>query len=403
MLCHHELKANKATGIDGVTKAQYDENIENNVHELVKKLKRKAYRPKPVKRIYIAKADGKSQRPLGIPSYEDKLVQSALKKIMEAIFEPHFLDLSYGFRPGRSAHDALRELALTIERYKVSYIVDADIKGFFDNIDHNKLLLCIQKRIKDPNILRLVTRFLKSGIMEDEEWKPTTKGSSQGSILSPLLGNIYLHYALDQWFKIAVKANMRGEAYLIRYADDFVCAFQYRQDAEDFYKALQHQLAKFSLSLQKEKCKIIEFGRFASQDIKNRGGSKPDTFDFLGFTHYCSKSKNDKFRVKRKTSRKKFIRSVKEFNHWMKTHRNLKRQLLMKIVTIKLNGYYRYYGITDNSHMMSKYLYEIRKLLFKWLNRRSQRKSFNYDQFDLYMKLYPLPTPKIYFNVYARG
>ncbi|MCK5848796.1 MAG: group II intron reverse transcriptase/maturase, partial [Caldisericia bacterium] len=262
-------------------------------------------------------------------------------------------------------------------------------------------LLCIQKRIKDPNILRLVTRFLKSGIMEDEEWKPTTKGSSQGSILSPLLGNIYLHYALDQWFKIAVKANMRGEAYLIRYADDFIGTFQHRLDAENFYKALQHQLAKFSLSLQKEKCKIIEFGRFASENVKRQNKNKPDTFDFLGFTHYCSKSENGKYRVKRKTSRKKFSRSVKEFNHWMKTHHNLKRQLLMKIITIKLIGYYRYYGITDNSPMMSKYLNEIQKLLFKWLNRRSQRKSFTYDQFNQYLKRFPLPTPKIYFNVYS--
>ncbi len=208
MLCHHELKANKASGIDGITKAQYDENIESNVKELVKKLKRKAYRPKPVKRIYITKADGKSQRPLGIPSYEDKLIQLTCKKIMEPIFEPHFLDFSFGFRPGRSAHDALKELAIAVEGHKVNYIVDADIKGFFDNVDHDKLMVCIQKRIKDPNILRLVRRLLKSGIMEDSKLKPTTNGTSQGSILSPLLGNIYLHYALDLWFKIAVKANM---------------------------------------------------------------------------------------------------------------------------------------------------------------------------------------------------
>jgi RNA-directed DNA polymerase len=400
-LCHQELKANKAVGIDGITKVQYGEHLESNVQKLVQKLKRKAYHPKPVERIYIPKSDGISKRPLGISSYEDKLVQLALKKLMEAVFEPHFLPFSYGFRPGRNAHTALQEVTVILERHKVNHIVDTDIQGFFDHVDHTILMRCIQKRITDPNILRLVHRFLKAGLIEEDQWKPTTKGTSQGSILSPLLGNIYLHYVLDLWFAKAVKRNMRGEAYLIRYADDFLGAFQYRQDAENFYKALQHRLAKFALSIQQEKSKIIEFGRFAVHDCQRRDGSKPDTFDFLGFTHYCSRSRNDKFRVKRKTCKKKFARSLREMGRWIKVHRNMRKHLFMKMIGIKLVGHYRYYGVTDNFRMLNQYSHETKKLLFKWWNRRSQRKSFSYKQFYQYLEQFPLPAPTIYFNVYA--
>jgi RNA-directed DNA polymerase len=402
LLCHQELDSRKATGIDLVTKSQYTENLTENIRLIVEKLKRKAYRPKPVRRVYIPKGDGKQVRPLGIATYEDKLVQLALKKILEAVFEPHFLEFSYGFRPNRNAHEALKTLSTCIEKGKVSYVVDADIQGFFDNVNHEKLIECIQKRIQDPNITRLVQRFLIAGVMENGFWEPTESGTSQGSILSPLLANIYLHYGLDLWFEIAVKANMRGEAYIVRYADDFVCGFQYKEDSENFYKALQHQLAKYSLSLQKEKSKIIPFGRGAEQNRAEQGQGKPETFDFLGFTHYCSHSRDgSRFRVKRKTSRKKFSKKIKEFTTWMKDHRHMDKKEMMKIVESKLVGHYRYYGVTDNSVMMQKYYFEVLKSLYKWLNRRSQRQSFTRDQFNQYLKRFPLPLPKIYFSVYA--
>ncbi len=401
VLCHQEIDGHKATGIDQVTKAQYEENLTDNIHQIVEKLKQKAYRPQPVKRVYIPKGDGKQVRPLGIATYEDKLVQLALKKILEAVFEPHFLDHSYGFRPNRNAHEALKALSTCIEKGKVGYIVDADIQGFFDHVDHEKLIECVQKRIQDPNIIRLIRRFLIAGIMENGHWESSDEGVQQGSSCSPLLANIYLHYGLDLWFERAVKPNMHGEAYIIRYSDDFVCGFQHKDDAENFYKALQHQLAKFSLSIQREKSKIIQFGRFAEKDRTLNGLEKPETFDFLGFTHYCSLGRYGNFRVKRKTSRKKFSKKVKEVNLWVKEHRHMELKELMKTVKVKLIGHYRYYGVTDNSEMMGKYYNEVQKSLFKWLNRRSQKRSFTYDQFNQYRKRYPLPHPKIYFSVYA--
>lgn len=401
LLCHQELDGHKATGIDRVTKVQYEENLTDNIHQIVEKLKQKAYRPQPVKRVYIPKGDGNQVRPLGIATYEDKLVQLALKKILEAVFEPHFLDHSYGFRPNRNAHGALKALSTCIEKGKVNYIVDADIQGFFDHVDHEKLIECVQKRIQDPNIIRLIRRFLIAGIMENGLWEPSESGTSQGSIISPLLANIYLHYGLDLWFERAVKPNMYGEAYIIRYADDFVCGFKYQDDAEKFYRALQHQLAKFSLSIQREKSKIIQFGKFAEMDRTLNSLGKPETFDFLGFTHYCSRTvKGDRFRMKRQTSRKKFNKKIKEFTVWVKKYRHRNIKEMMKIVKSKLIGHYRYYGVTDNFYMIAKYYFEIWKILFKWLNRRSQKRSFTTDQFEQYLKRYPLPQPKIYFSMY---
>ena len=253
LLCHQELKGNKATGIDHITKTKYEENLTDNIRQIVARLKQKAYRPQPVRRVYLPKEDGRKVRPLGIASYEDKIVQLALKKILEAVFEPHFLSYSYGFRPHRNAHHALKALTTCIEKGKVSYLVDADIKSFFDQVHHEKLMGCIRQRIQDPNILRLIHRFLRAGVMENGKWELSETGTPQGSIVSPVLANIYLHYALDLWFEKAVKTHIRGEAYLIRYADDCVACFQYEKDALDYYKALQYQLAKFSLSLQKEK------------------------------------------------------------------------------------------------------------------------------------------------------
>ena len=401
LLCHKELESNKAAGIDEITKTQYEDNLQENIHQIVERLKLKAYRPQPVKRVYIPKGDGKQQRPLGISTYEDKLVQLALKKILEAVFEPHFLNHSYGFRPSRSPHQALKALALHIEKGKVSYVVDADIQGFFEHVNHDILIQCVQKRIQDPNIIRLIRRFLIAGVMEHGHWIPSEVGTSQGSISSPILANIYLHYCLDLWFEKAVKPNIRGEAYIVRYADDFVSCFQYQSDAENFYKALQQQLYKFTLSIEKEKSKIIEFGRFALQNRTNKGMSKPETFNFLGFTHYCSSNRNGKFRIKRKTSRKRLSSKIKAFKVWIKSNRHKPIKEIMETVKVKLVGHYRYYGITDNSDMLGKYFFEIQKLLLKWLNRRSQRRSFTYDQFNQYLKRFPLPFPKIYVNIYV--
>ena len=398
---HDELASDKATGIDKVTKEEYEENLEENIEDLIERLKKFSYRPKPVKRVYIDK--GKNEkRPLGIPAYEDKIVQLGLKKVLESIYEVDFLDCSYGFRPEKSCHDALKELNNNIENGKISYVVDADIKGYFDNINHEWLMKFISHRIKDPNIKRLIVRFLKAGVMKEGVFSPTEKGTPQGGIISPLLANIYLHYTLDTWFVKVVEESLQDQTEIVRYADDYVCCFQKKKEAYKFYEVLQKRLAKFGLELAEEKSEIVGFGRFAEERIKkNVDRSKPETFNFLGFTHYCSNSRYGKFRVKRRTSKKKYNEKINKFKEWIKQVRNkLPKYEIMKKVRKKLTGHYRYYGITDNIKMLKKYKTQIEKLIIKWLNNRSQKKSFNLKEFYKYLKLYPLPKPRIYVNIY---
>jgi RNA-directed DNA polymerase len=396
---HEGMETGKATGVDSVTKETYEVNLEANVENLVRRLKQRSYRPLPARRTYIPK-DEKSMRPLGIPAYEDKLVQHALKNLLEAIYEQDFMDFSYGFRPKRSMHDALKKLNGIIERGKISYVVDADIRGFFNHVDHEWLMKFLELRIGDPNILRLVRRMLKAGIQEDGEFEPTEEGTPQGSVASPILANIYLHYVLDSWFAVTVKKQCKGQAEIVRFADDFVCCFQNKEDAERFYAALLLRLDKFKLNVAEEKTKIIEFGRFAEDDCKRRGEGKPKTFDFLGFTHYCSKSQKGAFRVKRKTSGKKFKQKVKAIKTWIKVNRHMEQGEFLKRVRSKLAGHYRYYGITDNTEKMNSYYFITVKLMFKWLNRRSQRRSFTWERFLEVQKEFKLPKPRIYVNIY---
>ena len=397
--CHRELSGNKAVGVDEVTKDEYEANLGENIKELVISLKNHSYKPQATKRVYIPKGNGK-QRPLGIPSYEDKIVQLGLSKILQAIYEQDFLDISYGFRPMRSCHDAIKELGTIIQFNKVNYVVDADIKGFFDNVEHDWMMKFIDVRIADPNIKRLIVRFLKAGIMENGNLAESTVGTPQGAIISPLLANIYLHYTLDLWFEKKIKKVCRGEAYIVRYADDFVCCFQSKNEADEFYVALIERLRKFGLEIAQDKTKIIPFGRFAQEDLKAKG-DKPETFDFLGFTHYCGTDREGKkFRVKRKTSRKKFVAKVKEFKVWIRSVRNLLTiHEIFVTVKKKLVGHYQYYGITDNCESLKQYKACIEGLLYKWLNRRSQRKSFTIEQFRKYLKFNPLPVARIYVNV----
>lgn len=399
--CHNELAGNKATGIDDVTKLEYSMNLEENIQGLVERLKKHSYKPQAVRRVYIPKGDGKKKRPLGIPAYEDKIVQSGLNKILQAIYESSFSNNSYGFRPKRSCHQAIIKLNSIIEHKKINYIVDADIKGFFNNVDHEWIIKFIDLRIKDPNIIKLIKKFLKAGVMEEGIIQKTNVGMPQGSIISPILSNVYLHYVLDLWFEVKVRKESIGQLEIVRYADDYVCCFQYEKDAKLFYEKLKDRLAKFNLEIEESKTKIIKFGRFAEDKCKTNGLNRVPTFDFLGFTHYCSKSKNDKFRVKRRTSKKKFSAKLKDFKIWIKAVRNIyKIQEIFEVVKLKLRGHYQYYGITDNSPMLKNFKFQIEQLLFKWLNRRSQRKSFDRYKFNLYLKLNPLPTPKIYVNIY---
>ena len=371
--CHETMDGTKAKGIDGVSKEEYEKNLDDNLDKLIDRMKRKAYHPQPARRVEIPKDNGKT-RPLSIYCYEDKLVQEALKRILEAVFEPMFYDEMMGFRPNRNCHMALRKLNWMLEREYTNYVLDADIKGFFDHLDHGWIIRFVESRIKDPNIIRLIRVMLKAGIMKDYVFEETEEGSGQGSVCSPVLANIYMHYVLIWWFKERIQPTLAGFSGLVVYADDFVVCFQYKDEAEAFYKKLGERMEHFGLSLEKEKSRLIEFGRYAESNRRKSGTGKPETFTFLGFTHYCSHAKSGKFRVKRKTSRKKFNKKLKEM-HALLREMVVVIGLPIKDVMKKLNqilvGYYHYYGITDNAEMLSNFKFRVTQILFKCLNRRS--------------------------------
>lgn len=397
--CHEKMDGKKAVGIDGVTKEEYGKNLEENVKNLVERLKKKAYRPQPARRVEIPKDNGMT-RPLSIYCYEDKLVQEALRRILEAVFEPHFYDEMMGFRPNRGCHKAIQKLNTMIERCPTNYVLDADIKGFFTHLNHEWIVKFIESRIKDPNITRLVRRILKAGIMEDYQFEETEEGSGQGSVCSPIISCIYMHYVLVWWFKEVVQPKMKGYCGITVYADDFVVCFQHKKEAEEFYERLKHRMGHFGLSLEEEKSRLLEFGRFAEEKSRKQN-RKPETFTFLGFTHYCSKGRNGKFRVKRKTSKRKFSKKQKEIHRQIRAIRRLgTKEIIFKLNQI-LTGYYHYYGITDNLKSMEKFRYKVMCSLYYWLNRRSQRKSYKWEGFlSMIDKDYPLVRPKIYVSVY---
>jgi group II intron reverse transcriptase/maturase len=395
------MDGDKAVGIDGITKEEYGKNLEENLVDLVDRMKKKSYKPKPARRVEIPKDNGKT-RPLSIYCYEDKLVQEALRRVLEAVFEPMFYDEMMGFRPGRNCHQALRKLNTMIERNETNYILDADIKGFFDHLDHTWIIKFVESRIKDPNIIRLVRRMLKAGIMKDYIYEPTEEGSGQGSVCSPILANLYMHYVLIWWFKERIQPVLKGYSGLVVYADDFVLTFQYKNEAERFYELLKRRMGNFGLSLEEEKSRLIEFGRFAETNCAKRR-TRPETFTFLGFTHYCSKSRNGKFRVKRKTSRKKFSKKLKEVHKKIGEMRMMKTKDIVKKLNEILVGYFHYYGITDNTRSIKSFRYEVMKSLFYWLNRRSQKKSYNWVDFlRMLDTCHPLAEARIYVSIYAQ-
>lgn len=397
--CHKKMDGKKAVGIDGITKEDYGEKLDENLDILVSKLKRHAYKPQPARKVEIPKDNGKT-RPLSIYCFEDKLVQEALRRILEAVFEPHFYDEMMGFRPNRSCHGAIKKLNVMIEKGYTSFIVDADIKSFFNHLDHEWILKFIGSRIKDPNIIRLTKRMLKAGIMEDYVFTATEEGSGQGSVCSPVIANIYMHYVLVWWYKEVLARYMRGYSGLVVYADDFVACFQYKSDAALFYEQLRKRMRHFGLELQEDKSRLIEFGRFAKENAA-RKGKKAETFDFLGFTHYCAINRYGKFRVKRKTSRKKFRKKCKEIHAYIKENRHIPIPMLVKKLNQILVGYYHYYGITDNGKGICRFYFNTGKALYYWLNRRSNKRSYTWEGFNEMMKLHPLAVPKIYVNIYA--
>jgi len=397
--CYWDTEPGKAPGVDGVTKEEYGENLENHIKDLAGRLERMGYVSKPVRRSYLPKAGSKKRRPLGIPCFEDRVVQRTVAQVLEQIYEADFLECSYGYRRMYSCHKALGALGRTIQRKKVSYVVEADIKGFFDHVNHKWLMKFLRVRIGDKRILRLIWRMLKGGIMEDGLVRASDEGTPQGGNLSPLLSNVYLHYTLDLWFERRFRRQCRGEAYLFRYADDFLACFQYREDAERYLKELKERLRKFQLELEPSKTKLMEFGRFALENAK-RKGKKPETFDFLGFTHYCALTRYGNFKVKRRTSKKKFRAKLKETKVWlMRARSQLKAGSLLLRAKYKLVGYLNYYAITDNGPMCDSFRSQLALLLYKWLNRRSQRRSYSRREFLSALAWVEWPSVRIVHNL----
>jgi RNA-directed DNA polymerase len=362
------------------------------------------YRPQPSRRSYIPKPGSEKGRPLGISSFEDKIVEKSLKRVMEQIYEADFENSSYGYRPGRGQHQCLDVLGRTIQQKRVNYVVEADIRNYFGKVNHEWLLKFLGHRIQDPRILRLVKRFLRSGVMEDGLVHATEEGIPQGSILSPLLSNVYLHYVLDLWFRLRVKKQCRGEAYYFRFADDFVACFQSKKEAEEFLHNLRDRLKKFNLQLAEEKTRCIEFGDYCRENAR-RKAKKPSEFTFLGFTHYYGTTKNGFAKVKRRTSRKKFGQALRRYSDWAQESRKTHpKARMLRDARAKVLGHLAYYSVTDNTDMCCTFVHYATRILFKWINRKSQRSCYTWEGFNDVLRHIKWPRARVHvdLNPYRR-
>jgi len=398
--CFHSIDKKKAVGIDGITWEDYSTNLEENLDQLIRKVGRRSYKPLPSKRVYIPKNEHE-KRPLGISAIETKIVESGVTRILRSIYEVDFLPCSYGFRPKQCCHDALNALDKAIMFSPVNHIVEADIKGFFDNVSHERLMEFLKIRIGDTAMLELIGKFLKAGFIDKGEFIETNKGTPQGSILSPLLSNVFLHYTLDMWFEHIVRAHVRGFVKLVRYADDFVIAVQYQDDAKRIEKAVKNRFAKYGLEIHPTKSRNISFGRFEKQNATAQK-RKSNTFDFLGFTHFCDKTRSGKFKLGHKTQRKKFVKACKNMWEWLKAIRNqVKADVWWKTLRAKLYGHFNYYGISGNYLDIKKFFVKTQKMTRYWMNRRSQKKTLTVERFWEYLERHPLPKPEIKHAIYV--
>ena len=387
----HLLRKNAAPGIDGVTVEKYAENLEENLKDLHARLRNKQYRATPVKRVWIDKDNG-SKRPIGITTLEDKIVQRAVAMLMAAVYEQDFFDFSYGFREGRSPHQALHELRERCMNMNIGWVIDLDVSGCFDNIEKGALLDVIKQRVNDGGIIRLIGKWLNAGVMEGDVLTIPEKGTPQGGVISPLLANIYLHHVLDEWFVNQVLPRMKGRAFIVRFADDAVLCFEFESDARRVMNVLTKRFARFGLTVHPQKTKLVRFNRPDRDDTGKGNG----TFDFLGFTHYWAKSRRGYWVIKRKTMGKRVKRTVKAIWAWCRQnqHEPLDEQHIA--LCQKLRGHFQYYGIRGNYRMLDSVLWQVKRVWRYWLNRRSRKKTMSLQEFDLLMAAYPLPKPRIF-------
>ncbi|MCU7882569.1 MAG: group II intron reverse transcriptase/maturase [Candidatus Thiodiazotropha sp. (ex Lucinoma annulata)] len=391
--CFHQQDGKKAVGIDGVTKMQYAEHLNQNLKSLIQRMRRMAYRPGATRKVLIPKegSPGKT-RPLGISNFEDKLVQTMTQRVLESIYDSVFLDCSYGFRPGRSCHDAIKALHQYLYRHKVSMVIDIDLKSYFDTIDHQLLEGMLRNKINDERFMRYISRMFRAGVLSEGELSVSEEGVPQGSICSPILSNIFAHHVIDEWFQGVVKQHCRGEVEIFRYCDDAVIACQYEGDAQRIVRALAKRQAKYKLQLNEDKTRCV---RFSQRDAMQR--VRQGTFDFLGFTLYLGRSRKGAYIPMVKSSGKRLRVKLKRVSEWARNARHKHKSMeLWRIFCAKLRGHIQYYGVSFNIRYVTRFLEAAKRILFKWLNRRSDRRSFNWEQFNAFLQANPLPEAKIH-------
>jgi group II intron reverse transcriptase/maturase len=387
----HRLRKDAAVGVDGVTKEEYAKELDSNLVDLHGRLKSKRYRHQALRRVRIPKDKGQ-WRLIGISALEDKIVQGAVREVLEAIYEQDFLDCSYGFRPKRSAHDAVRALDRVVHQGKVSWILEADIVSFFDSLDRTKLKEMLQIRVADGSLLRLIGKCLHVGVLDGEEYSEPDRGTAQGSVLSPLLGNVYLHYVLDVWFEREVKPRLCGEATLIRYCDDFIIAFERHDDAKRVNAVLVKRFERHGLALHPDKTRLLAFARPRAWQ---RGGKGPGTFDFLGFTFYWRRTRRGRWVMSCKTRHARLRRAKQSIAEWCRRNRHLPVKAQHAALTRRLVGHFNYFGVNGNFRSLACLVHVTHRVWFKWLRRRSQRRRLNWERFEVLLERFPLPRPRI--------
>lgn len=390
------IRKDAAVGVDGITKEQYGQDLQGNLRNLLGRMVEKRYRHQPIRRVHIPKDNGKT-RPIGISTIEDKVVQNALSEVLGTVYEQDFLDCSYGFRPKRSAHDAVRALTRAVDDGKANFILEIDLASYFDSINRKKLLELLQKRVADGSMLRLVGKCMNEGVMDGEEFSAPEVGTVQGSTLSPLLGNVYLHYALDLWFTEEIKPHLRGKSTLVRYADDAVFGFERQDDAENVRTVLEERLAEFGLRLNLDKTRLLDFRapRKSQGEGKGRG-----TFDFLGFTWYWRRTRRGRWTVACKTRRARLTRAIRSVYEWCRSHLHRPVKEQHAALTRRIQGHFNYFGVSGNMHSLTAVTYSARRAWFKWLNRRSQRARLTWERFEDLLRDFPLPEPRIIVNIW---
>jgi group II intron reverse transcriptase/maturase len=387
---YRRTRKDGAKGVDDQSAREYAENLEENLQDLLNRAKSGTYRAPPVKRVEIPKGDGRT-RPIGIPTFEDKVLQRAVVMLLEPIYEQEFYDFSYGFRPHRSPHGALRALDEGLRSVGGGWVLDVDLKSFFDTISHEKLRQLVRQRVVDGVVTRLIGKWLKAGVFKEGVVYHSDLGTPQGGVISPLLANIYLHEALDKWWVETVLPRLRGPATMVRFADDFVMIFESRGDAERVLRSLVKRMAKYELIVHPEKTRLVRFGRPGGDG----GGPNPGSFDFLGFTHFWSLTRKGRWQMRRKTSKKRFSRSLKSLNQWLRGVRHLPVDEQSRMLGSKLRGHFTYYGVAGNSDSINRFHYEARRLWKKWLDRRSQRARMTWEKFNRLLARCPLPPAKL--------